>query len=150
MASSSTAAYLQVPVAEGKRDKRGLERHLPAALRFAARHLSERRRVLVHCAQGRDRSCAVAIALLVACYDDDGAALRDDRAARVAAAADDGDLRALVRLDEADGKRRLLRALHRVVAQRPEAAPSRNTLKKLHRFFMSAESPSPRAPALPD
>ena len=147
MASSSTAAYLQVPVAEGKRDKRGLERHLPAALRFAARHLSERRRVLVHCAQGRDRSCAVAIALLVACYDD-GAALRDDRAARVAAAADDGDLRALVRLDEADGKRRLLRALHRVVAQRPEAAPSRNTLKKLHRFFMSPESPSP--PALPD
>ena len=28
------ARYLQVPVAEGKRDKAGLVRHLPAALRF--------------------------------------------------------------------------------------------------------------------
>ena len=49
--------YLQVPVAEGKRDKVGLVQHLPAALRFVAARLLKGDRVLVHCAQGRDRSC---------------------------------------------------------------------------------------------
>ena len=47
------ARYLQVPVAEGKRDKAGLVQHLPAALRFVAARLLKGDRVLVHCAQGR-------------------------------------------------------------------------------------------------
>ena len=66
------AGYLQVPVAEGKKDRRGLEAGLPGALRFAAAHLAAGRRVLVHCAQGRDRSVAVAAALLAACFDERG------------------------------------------------------------------------------
>ena len=131
------AGYLQVPVAEGKKDRRGLEAGLPGALRFAAAHLAAGRRVLVHCAQGRDRSVAVAVALLAACFDERGD-LDAARATALAAAADDADLRALVALGAA-GKRRLLAALHRVAAARPDASPSRHTLKKLHRFFMSGE-----------
>jgi hypothetical protein len=55
-------------VAEGKSDRHGLESHLPQALVFAAEHLSKGRRLLVHCAQGRDRSVAVAVAILVAFF----------------------------------------------------------------------------------
>ena len=57
-------AYLHMPVAEGKRDRTQLEALLPRALRFAYRQLSAGRTLLVHCAQGRDRSVAVTTAIL--------------------------------------------------------------------------------------
>ena len=78
------ARYLQVPVAEGKRDKVGLVQHLPAALRFVAARLAKGDRVLVHCAQGRDRSVGVALAVLATCFDED-LALDAERCAAVAA-----------------------------------------------------------------
>ncbi|KAH8072888.1 tRNA-Phe hydroxylase [Aureococcus anophagefferens] len=126
--------YLQVPVAEGKKDRRGLEAGLPGALRFAAAHLAAGRRVLVHCAQGRDRSVAVAVALLAACFDERGD-LDAARATALAAAADDADLRALVALGAA-GKRRLLAALHRVAAARPDAPRGTRS-----RSFTASSSP---------
>ena len=52
------------------------------------------------------------------------------------AGADDAPLRAAVALGGADGKRALLRCLQWVSLARPEASPSRHTLKKLHRFFI--------------
>ena len=122
------ARYLQVPVAEGKRDKAGLVRHLPAALRFVAARLVKGDRVLVHCAQGRDRSVGVAIAVLATCFDED-LALDAARCAAVAA----GEPTAL---DRGRGKELLCRLLNVVVKARPRAEPSRATMKKLHRFFM--------------
>ena len=47
--------YLQMAVLEGKKDKRELEQHLPAALRLAYGQLCRGGTVLVHCAQGKDR-----------------------------------------------------------------------------------------------
>ncbi|KAL9187378.1 hypothetical protein ACHAXT_001481 [Thalassiosira profunda] len=56
--------YLQLPVAEGKRDKSDLERWMPVGLAFLIEHLQQKRRILLHCAQGRDRSIATAIAFV--------------------------------------------------------------------------------------
>jgi tRNA A64-2'-O-ribosylphosphate transferase len=54
--------YLQLPIEEGKRDKTEFERWLPIALIFVATHaITNKRRVLIHCAQGMDRSVGIAI-----------------------------------------------------------------------------------------
>jgi tRNA A64-2'-O-ribosylphosphate transferase len=54
--------YLQLPVEEGKRDRTNLERWMAVALVFVLVHLQQRRKILVHCAQGKDRSVAVIVA----------------------------------------------------------------------------------------
>jgi len=56
--------YLQLPVEEGKRDKTELERWMPVGLVFLIKHLQQDRRILVHCAQGRDRSVAIVMAFV--------------------------------------------------------------------------------------
>ncbi|KAL7482861.1 hypothetical protein ACHAW6_008511 [Cyclotella cf. meneghiniana] len=63
-ASTRQCFYLQLPVAEGKKDKSELERWMPVGLFFLIQHLKHDRRILVHCAQGRDRSVAVVLALV--------------------------------------------------------------------------------------
>ena len=66
--TQQTCYYLQLPVAEGKRDKTELERWMPIGLVFIIQHLQRGRRVLVHCAQGKDRSVAMVLALVaIAC-----------------------------------------------------------------------------------
>lgn len=57
--------YLQLPVAQGKRDKTELERWMPVGLVFLIHHLQQKRRVLVHGTKGRDRAVAVVLALVV-------------------------------------------------------------------------------------
>jgi len=60
--------YLQLPVEEGKRDRTQLEQWMPVGLVFLIHHLQAGRRVLVHCAQGKDRSVAVALVFVaIAC-----------------------------------------------------------------------------------
>lgn len=56
--------YFMLPVAEGKKDKFELERWMPVGLYFLFHHLQQGRRVLVHCAQGKDRSVAVVLAFV--------------------------------------------------------------------------------------
>ena len=57
--------YLCCPVEEGKRDKTELERWMSVALLFYGIHVvSGGGKVLIHCAQGKDRSVAVAMACL--------------------------------------------------------------------------------------
>ena len=55
---------LQLSVAEGKKDKTELERWMPIGLVFLMEHLQRKRRVLVHCAQGRDRSVGIILAFV--------------------------------------------------------------------------------------
>ena len=59
--------YLQLPVKEGKRDRSELERWLPVGIAFVALHRSKR--ILIHCAQGKDRSVAVAMACITLLCD---------------------------------------------------------------------------------
>jgi len=56
--------YLQLPVKEGKRDKSELENWMAVAMLFIGVNLKEKRRILIHCAQGMDRSVAIAMAAL--------------------------------------------------------------------------------------
>ena len=172
--------YLQLPVAEGKRDKTELEKWLPVGMVFIIQHLQQNRRVLVHCAQGRDRSVAVVMALVtLVCepvyplrlkpkfesIDIGSLSLTDDD--------DDGDtdmyqLSGLTKslvdmLLEDNGKQLFLKwmhqqlnsssttteykpfaskdslriVLHLVRQDRENAEPTRSTMQKLNRFFMS-------------
>ena len=140
-------AYLRCPVAEGKRDVSGLEAQLPAAIRFACVHLAAGRRLLVHCAQGRDRSVAVAVAILAALAAPSlapapgggpGGAARAllGRLERLASLST-GAIRAHVALKPGEAKPALARCLHVIAVSRPGASPSRHTLKKIARFFSS-------------
>jgi tRNA A64-2'-O-ribosylphosphate transferase len=57
--------YLQLPVEEGKRDRTEFEKWLPIALIFIATHaIANKHRVLVHCAQGMDRSVGIVLAFI--------------------------------------------------------------------------------------
>jgi tRNA A64-2'-O-ribosylphosphate transferase len=57
--------YLQLHVEEGKRDRTQLEMWMPVGLAFLIHHLQNKRSVLVHCAQGKDRSVALALVFVV-------------------------------------------------------------------------------------
>jgi tRNA A64-2'-O-ribosylphosphate transferase len=57
--------YLQLPVKEGKRDRTELEQWMAVGIVFCAFHAQRKRRILIHCAQGKDRSVAVAMATIV-------------------------------------------------------------------------------------
>ena len=74
--------------------------------------------MLVHCAQGRDRSVGVALAVLATCFDED-LALDAERCAAVAAGGP-------VALDRGRGKERLCRLLNVVVKARPRAGRARD------------------------
>lgn len=61
--------YLQLPVKEGKRDKSELENWMAVAMLFIGVNLKKKRRILIHCAQGMDRSVAITMASLCLYYD---------------------------------------------------------------------------------
>lgn len=172
--------YLQLPVDEGKRDKTELERWLAVAITFICWHLALRRRVLVHCAQGRDRSVAVVLAVVVLFCNGDPSTLVCqsemqniiDFVARLSHESGSGDVDGMLykqsgltkmcvdSLMGRSGRDELIDwcrdvfgssastsplatkatirvALQMIQAHRPVASPSRNTLQKLNRFFMS-------------
>jgi len=166
--------YLQLPVLEGKKDKKELERWLPVGLVFLIHHLQQNKSVLVHCAQGKDRSAAVVLALaalvcsptyplqLQANFDniDIGtlqADLTDDDNLYLQSGLSQSLVDALL-LDNGTelflkwmheqlntpsstpfaNKESLRVVLHLVKQDREHAEPTRNTLQKLNRFFMSS------------
>lgn len=57
-------SYLQLPVKEGKRDRSDLENWMAVAMLFIGMYLIKDKRILIHCAQGMDRSVAVAMSTL--------------------------------------------------------------------------------------
>lgn len=177
----SKVNYLQLPIAEGKKDKKNLEKWMPVGLAFLVKNLQERRRVLVHCAQGKDRSVAVVLAFVILfCRPVYPLALRDEfhsiNLSLIPEVAEidkseantpsecyfhSGLSRNLVEsLLNEDGrdiflqfmhrqsnkvngkpfadKERVRISLHLVKQYREKAEPSRSTMQKIHRFFMSS------------
>jgi tRNA A64-2'-O-ribosylphosphate transferase len=65
--SNNCCYYLQLPIKEGKKDKIELERWLSVGMTYILYHIQQdpTTRILIHCAQGRDRSVAVCIAFVV-------------------------------------------------------------------------------------
>lgn len=60
--------YCWLPVRSSKEDRHALQEQLPAALRFAAAQLAQRRTLLLSCDSGCDVSVCVAVACLLAFY----------------------------------------------------------------------------------
>lgn len=166
--------YLQMPVAQGKRDKAELERWMPVGLVFLIHHLQLKRRVLVYGTKGRDRAVAVVLAFAVlVCPLTYPLKLRDDFVGfdiHTMAPQEQGetdnryfhsDLR-LALIDvllKEDGRETFLNWMHnststpqepfadkeklRIVLQlvtqyRENAEPTRSTMQKLNRLFMSS------------
>ena len=166
--------YLQLPVAQGKKDRAELERFMPVGLVFLIHHLQQNRRVLVHGTKGRDRAVAIVLALAVfVCPATYPLVLKDNfmnlDIGTIARKHDDhhckeyfhSDLRTdLVNvLLEKEGRETFLQWMHsftssiykpfadkeslRIVLQlvtryREAAEPTRSTMQKLNRFFMSS------------
>ena len=186
--------YLCCPVAEGKKDKKELERWLAVAIVFAVTNLVAGRKVLVHCAQGMDRSVAMSmavsvifcsmvegddLALLPWCAEDFSSDKIETRIEeRIGPREDESRVYKSSGLSEAcvdalmgrEGKELLLswikdakakhffrdssssistapladkdslrQILHFITRYHERAAPTRSTLQKLNRFFMSSE-----------
>ena len=172
--------YLQLPVAEGKRDKSELERWLPVGWMFLWQHICrspERRNVLIHCNQGKDRSVAMALAFTtIACQNTfplrlDPSVLTwqpEDLMAQLCSTEQTTpryyrqsglghDLVSFLLSDEGPGsllawihqqtststsaplasKESLRIGMHLIRQYREVADPSRATMQKLNRFFMS-------------
>jgi tRNA A64-2'-O-ribosylphosphate transferase len=176
--SQRSCFYLQLPVAEGKRDKTELERWMPVGLTYLILHMQQGRRVLVHCAQGKDRSVGVVLAF-VAIVCPLGYPLR------LSEEFDSFDVGSLHATNEGDGKSEIgmhfqsglstslvnsllkedgrdlflqwthqhsnsttleplankdsLRIVLQLISQdRENAEPTRATMQKLNRFFMSS------------
>ena len=175
--------YLQLPVAEGKRDKTELERWMAVGLVFLIRYLQNGRKVLVHCAQGKDRSVGLVLALVVlSCrlvfplrlhpdfelwdLDSLGQKIKQSDKAKDSNKEDSsyylqsGLLKSLVNgllvdsgrdlflewvhsqlgkttSEPVTNKENLRIALHLIRQDREVADPTRSTMQKLNRFFMS-------------
>lgn len=188
-------SYLCCPVPEGKKGKYELENWLAVAVVFVITNLVEGKRVLIHCAQGMDRSVAIAMAtsvlfcsmeegeelsLLPWCrteFCSDGVAKRIELDGNLDAG--EGSLSTMYKssgMSQAHisalmgrrGKKRLLswvcnaivdvkdnsdysgtecladkdrlrQVLHLNTRYHGRASPSRSTMQKLNRFFMSSE-----------
>lgn len=169
--------YLQLPVEEGKRDKHELERWLPVGILFCTYHAIQNRRILIHCAQGRDRSVAVAMAVvqifctlryplewnketmqtvlngLMANMNDEASSSKvvhptagfPQKFCTIMLGQEGRDMfvtaarRALSLNEESPiaTKETLRVVLHLVRQDREKAEPTRSTMQKLNRFFMS-------------
>eukprot|EP00038_Savillea_parva_P016285 m.16486 g.16486 ORF g.16486 m.16486 type:complete len:903 (+) comp3390_c0_seq1:1-2709(+) len=140
-----TAHYIQLPVAEGKRDRYRLEALLPTALRFVYTHLRRQRRVLIHCAQGRDRSVGVTVAVLAAFFNlDTKEFVPTSQLDTAVECGSEWEFRKCV-MERVVTKARLEDALQWVLRYHPRASPSRSTLKKIQRFFLD-DGPSAIVP----
>jgi tRNA A64-2'-O-ribosylphosphate transferase len=168
--------YLQLPVEEGKRDKHELERWLSVGIVFAVHHAAQGRKVLIHCAQGKDRSVAVAMAMVALFADPQSNELRFrpeiDRFVSWTTQANiiDAENLAYGRSGMTKGfvesilgrsgrdilfhkfkeifndqeeqsvvsKQSLRITLHSIQRYRLKASPTRSTMQKLNRFFLSS------------
>jgi tRNA A64-2'-O-ribosylphosphate transferase len=182
--------YLQLPVEEGKRDKHELEKWLAVGIVFVVHHAAKGRKVLIHCAQGRDRSVAVAMSVAALfgdqkseelCFRPDihrflswtsqasnkyaenpaygrsgmtntfvesllGRLGRDRFLQNFSEIFNDDDEKEeegqyIVNKEEGQdivNKQSLRIALHSIQRYREKASPTRSTIQKLNRFFMSS------------
>jgi tRNA A64-2'-O-ribosylphosphate transferase len=163
--------YLQLPVREGKRDRTELERWLTVGVIFVVAHARKYRKVLVHCAQGADRSVAVVMSV-VAIFCDLKFPLQwnsaywhfpafeflDDNVNRCQYLSSGLNCETFESMQGRSGRDLLFKllcendgnsslnvtkgsvriALHLIQQDRGKANPSRATMQKLHRFFMSS------------
>jgi len=96
---------------------------LPQSTAFIKTRLAEDTNVCVSCHNGRDASVGVVLAALQMFFDDDGKCVADE-----------------ARQSEAADKQSLATRLQWIISDRPEANPSRVTLKRVNEFLLTSPS----------
>ncbi|EIM80755.1 initiator tRNA phosphoribosyl transferase [Stereum hirsutum FP-91666 SS1] len=117
---------------------------LPQSLDFISSHLAQDRRqqgeeegvyrgrdVCIACESGKDASVGVAVAALQILFDDEG---------RYRGAESDGLVGGRIGTETAATKQSIRRRLEWIIASRPQANPSRTTLKRVNDFLLSSQS----------
>jgi tRNA A64-2'-O-ribosylphosphate transferase len=162
--SNKSHYYLQLPVREGKRDRTELEHWMALGIVFIVVHARQNYKVLIHCAQGMDRSVALVIAAAAIFCDYkyplqwndyfwrfpidefvqespyNASGLSSDALKSMLGQGGRVKLFALVWPEDSKGcitKESIRIVLQLVQQYREKANPSRSTMQKLHRFFMS-------------
>ncbi|KAI0753162.1 initiator tRNA phosphoribosyl transferase [Daedaleopsis nitida] len=116
---NSPSHLLRLQLAEGKKDQIHFLQHvLPASTRFIKERLARGDAVCVCCDTGRDASVGIALAALQLFFNDNGKLL--DHAATIA------------------NKESIRTRLQWIIASRPQANPSRVTLKRVNEFLLSS------------
>ncbi|TBU31058.1 initiator tRNA phosphoribosyl transferase [Dichomitus squalens] len=114
---------LWLKLAEGKKDQLAfLQQVLPASTCFIEKRLQRGDTVCVCCDSGKDASVGVALAALQLFFDDQGQLLEHGAAASAAS------------------KESIRTRLQWIISSRPEANPSRVTLKRVNEFLLSSPS----------
>ncbi|RHZ80565.1 hypothetical protein Glove_134g83 [Diversispora epigaea] len=111
--------YLQLSIPEGKKGQNKLFSSIPIALGFVKKPLEEKKRILIHCKVGIDRSVGICLAILINYFDDEGNFIKEG-------------INHNVVTKELIQKRLLLITKYRI-----KANPTRATLKKINNYFMS-------------
>lgn len=134
---------LVVPTYAGKKGQSHfLHRVLPPAVEFIGRHLRSGLNVCIVCENGRDLSIGVALVALQLFFTDDGSFLPQDRDSN-----DNGTLHSnewygakltvvipLVAINKSSIRTRL----EWLIASRPQANPSRATLKRVNEYLLTS------------
>ncbi|THH04313.1 hypothetical protein EW145_g5614 [Phellinidium pouzarii] len=118
--TTSTILELVLP-SDKKGGERSFKTFLPKCLEYFKRHLQEGQSVCVACNTGKDLSVGIALVVLQVFFNDNGVLALDRHG----------------RKDFQVNKESLRTRLHWIIASRPEANPSRATLKRVNEFFMS-------------
>ncbi|GJE90947.1 initiator tRNA phosphoribosyl transferase [Phanerochaete sordida] len=120
-APGAHAHTLRLRLPQGKRgQKLFLDSVLPRAVPFVDAELAQGRAVCVCCDTGKDASVGVALAALQLFFDDAGEYVQPDK-----------------RSGKAADKKSVGTRLQWIITSRPEANPSRATLKKVNEFLMT-------------
>ncbi|KAF5327747.1 hypothetical protein D9619_004843 [Psilocybe cf. subviscida] len=115
---------LVVPTCAGKKGQSHfLHKVLPPAVEFIKRHLRSGLNVCIVCETGRDLSVGVALVALQLFFTDDGSFVPQDR--------DSND-------DVAISKSSIRTRLEWLIASRPQANPSRATLKRVNEYLLTS------------
>lgn len=121
--SMDISPILQVETSEGKRGQIDfLHKVLPQSIAFVKSHLSAGSSVCIACDTGKDLSVGVALAVLQKFFSDDGVLdMKGGEEGRIVA-----------------DKRSIRTRLEWIISSRPQANPSRTTLKRVNEFLLSS------------
>ncbi|CAO3671838.1 unnamed protein product [Umbelopsis vinacea] len=111
--------YIQLKIPAGKKGQHLLYECIPNAIQFCQEPITKGKSILVHCIEGKDRAVGIALALLVKFYDTKGN-LHEDTSQPI-------------NVDKSYIQQHLINIMN----SRPQARPSRATLKKINTYFMS-------------
>ena len=133
---------IYIPVVAGKRGQSHfLQTILPTATDFIRDSLAEGKHICIVCESGKDSSVGVALAALQLFFQDDGHLAPMDPDSALIQGAFYFDLPAISCLICIVADKKSIRTrLEWIIASRPQANPSRATLKRVNEFLLSPPS----------